>query len=43
MYEVVFKDGRKEKMIITAESILDGHYQIYRKFGQKYLRIKYVK
>ena len=41
-YRVIFKDGQVEIMNVEAESILDGHYRIYRQFGGEYSKSTYL-
>lgn len=33
-YKVVWKDGTASILEIEAESVLDGHYRIYRQYGR---------
>ena len=41
-YRVIFKDGQVGVMNVEAESILDGHYRIYRQFGGEYSKSTYL-
>ena len=33
-YEVTWTDNTKSILELEADSVLDGHYQIYRKYGR---------
>ena len=42
-YEVTFKDDTKTVVTVEAESVLDGHYRIYREYGRGYKKSCYIK
>ena len=42
-YKVTWKDNTESILEIEAESLLDGHYQIYRAYGRGYKSACYVK
>ena len=41
-YEVTFKDDTKKVITVEAESVLDGHYRIYREFFRNYKKSCYM-
>lgn len=42
-YKVRWKDNTESILEIEAESVLDGHYRIYREYGRGYKSAYYVK
>jgi hypothetical protein len=41
-YEVTFKDDTKKVITVEAESVLDGHYRIYREYFRNYKKSCYM-
>lgn len=42
-YEIHFVNGEKRVEEITADSVMDGHYEIYRRYGRTYKKSTYLK
>lgn len=41
-YLVLFKNGEEKEITLEADSVLDGHYRIYREYGRTYARSTYL-